>query len=433
MHTGYVSSAIGTAKPWLFAPVRPGETLAGLEMDLSVQMDRLVQDIFCPPLVVDCGIFLVPLTLLQSIYGDDYLRAFAGEVAPVNASSGGSDAMSARVYGQFPAGGRHVMQSWRGLKRDLVAQICRTYFSRENVPDTTPTPDGVDHVEVGPEFLPTAAGQITVETDNEGANFSEVLELTETWKADRLAETTYLEALHRFDVSGREARHIPEVVAWERRLLHPRQDLITTGSAFGAAGEFPADQTGVLERQFTVGSNALRFISGGVPASSLGVRINEHRSKRFRVTDPSFLVGITLVRWATHRTGFFNDDTDRTPGWSHAELMTLADDWCPPGTGFNDAVRPVGNSGTVPNGFSENQPAGVTAAAVIFDPMMYLFYGEAYYSINTDKDGHQRDSTGSVYDMLGNDFTTQGDTDDSEWSVITKSYVRLEVDTDLTL
>ena len=212
IHTGYVNSYVGQAKAWCFAPLRPGEALIETEMDVSVQMDRLLQDVYCPPLVVDTGLFLVPLTLLQSEYGDDYIRAFAGEFPTT-----GTQLYAARTQTAVTA----PYVAWDRLKYDLLAEVCRTYFSREFAQDA---PIGFkDSYFVGSEFLPTAAGEYTETLSDSAITESDVLDIINEIKQERLAETTYLESLHRFGVSGREARHIPEVVAWERRLMHPRR------------------------------------------------------------------------------------------------------------------------------------------------------------------------------------------------------------------
>ena len=139
---------------------------------------------------------------------------------------------------------------------------------------------------------------------------------------------------------------------------------------------------------------------------------------------PGFLVGAYVVREAVDRDGnFVNDDGD--PAYSHAELMTLADDWCPPGTGFNDAFRPVGNQDT---------PSQVSANfdVITFDPMMYLFYGEQFTDIE-DVGGLRREGTAHrYYDAAGRRIQTDTTTGTGVWTFYAKGLVRLEVHTDLT-
>lgn len=414
MHTGYTQTRLGDLKGWLFHPLRPGESLTGLEVSLSIQMDKLVQEIYSPPLIVDTGIWRVPLTLIQSAFGDDYVKAFAGEFPPAAALNRKTDGGS---------GGNIDYIAWKQIKYDLLAEIARTFFSRNDLGAQNVEPDQ-DHVFCGLEFLPAAAGehQTPVLTSaGSSVGTTTILDLLESLKQDRLEEATYLEALNRFGISGREARHIPEVVMWERRMLTPRQDLLVTGSGGDGTGA-PANPPRVQ-----IGNEAtakLAYVAGSVPAASLGLGISERRDKHFYSADPSILVGASLVRWATFRAGAWGHTDVADPRQeTHMALMLRADDWCPPGTGFNDAVRymETDTDGT----YSPNN------IAMSFDPMMYLWYGESYYSLG-QATGNQggRPNDEQVYNAVGQPLATQGSLGTS-WNVIQKGFARLDIRTDL--
>lgn len=423
MNTSYVSAELGDLQGWMFHPLRPGESLTGLECTVSMQMDKVVQEMYTPPLIVDIGVWRVPLTLVQSAFGDEYVKAFSGEYPPAAALD------SLRGSGGNPLS----VAVWQQLKYDLVAEIARTFFSRQNVEFTNKTPFD-DYVQVGNEFLPAAAGEATVVSNESTSTVQGVSELTEGLKQQRLEEATYLEALNRFGISGREARHIPEVVMWERRMLTPRQDLLVGGANEAGAGGSNGGtaRTQISSKQFGVG-NHFGFISSSTPAASLGVSINERRDKNFYSSDPSFLVGASLVRWATYRnaSGFWGGlPVASAPGSytagqliSHIDLMTYADDWCPPGTGFNDALRlvPPDTDGGFVNANNRTFMA--------FDPMMFLSYGEQYFHMRGGI-GAGRPEGIEAYDAVGNAITTQGN-NGPFWMAITKAFCRLDIRTDL--
>ena len=398
---------------FMFAPIRPGESLLNLELDLSLQSDRLVQDTYTPPLVVDIGVWHVPLTLLQSDDGDEYVKAFAGE-PPTLKSTNTTDGLK----------GDYEVNIWRGLSYDLVAEVARTFFSRTGIYPTYPTSGKLaPRVIIGNEFLPAAAGEYGIQPDTEVTQLEDVYESLLQFKAERLEETTYLEALHRYGVSGKEARNIPEVVMWERRVLHGRQDLLPTGGGENAATTqgTPPDRTLFTAKD---GSNVFNYLTSGVPAVSLGTQINETRNKVMKFNGPGYLVGAYVVREAVYREGNFVNNSDDAPYYSHADLMTLADDWCPPGTGFNDAFRAVGNG--------SNPTSIVTANDVItFDPMMYLFYGEQF--VDVQDVGGLRDALGVKYfNSAGTEINPRTSTGTGQWQFIAKGLARLEIHTDLT-
>ena len=397
---------------FMFAPIRPGESLLNLELDLSLQSDRLVQDTYTPPLVVDIGVWHVPLTLMQSEDGDAYVKAFAGEPPTLTSTN-----PTTNLNGDYEA------NMWRGLTYDLVAEVARTFFSRTGISPTYPTSGKLaPRVSIGREYLPAAAGEYGFQPDTTVTQLEDVLEPLLQFKAERLEETTYLEALHRFGVSGKEARNIPEVVLWERRVLHGRQDLLPTGGGENAASTqgTPPDRTLFTAKD---GTNVFNYLTSGVPAVSLGTQINEHRGKVMKFNGPGFLVGAYVVREAIYREGNYTEVNG--PYYSHADIMTLADDWCPPGTGFNDAFRAVGNGST---------PTSIvtTSDVITFDPMMYLFYGEQFADV--EDVGGLRDEGDAVtyYNGAGTEINPRTTSGTGQWQFIAKGLARLEVHTDLT-
>ena len=414
-HTFYTACRLGQMQGFMFAPIRPGESLLNLELDLSLQSDRLVQDQYTPPLIVDVGVWHVPLTLLQSEDGDDYVKAFAGEAPSNRSTNKTTDGYSSRAF-----------NIWRGLLYDLISEVARTFFSRTGL---TPTYSETGHlaprVFIGREFLPAAAGEYTILPTDTVTTLEDVYESLLEFKAQRLEETTYLEALHRYGVSGKEARNIPEVVLWERRVLHGRQDLLPSGGGENAASDqgTPPDRTLFTAKD---GTNIFNYLTSGVPAVSLGTQLNEQRNKVMKFNGPGFLVGGYVVREALLREGFFKD-ADEDPKYSHAELMTLADDWCPPGTGFNDAFRAVANG---------DNPSQITAAdntsCVTFDPMMYLFYGEQFSDIDSVGGLRNRQVANRYYDGAGREIFPATTSGTGAWSFYAKGLSRLEIHTDLT-
>ena len=131
-----------------------------------------------------------------------------------------------------------------------------------------------------------------------------------------------------------------------------------------------------------------------------------------------------MVRYAVQREGDFSQrgGSFGQPLGSHASLMTLADDWCPPGTGFNDAFRLVSNAVT-PDIFDVSTSS--IRQGVSFDPMVYFFYGEQYHNV-PDSSGKRGDSNLAYYDGAGAEITTSQD-----WQFICKGMARFEVATDL--
>ena len=425
-HTFLVGGSLGVLTPFLFMPVRPGETLTFTEADISVQLDRVIQDTYSVPLIVDIGIFLVPLTLLQNAFSDQYIRAFAGEPPSDSTVS----------VGQWQGGLTNNYVYYDFLEHDLTAEIARTYFARDQTSDST-TDRRVPGVPIATEFLPGAAGNsllITTETSGETTTATQdfVLDAITSYKTQRLNQTTYLETLNRFGVSGADARHIPEVIMWERRMLHPRSDNLVTGASNqNISGE--ADRT-LSAKVGTAGTDSMRYVTSGVPAVSLGVGISETRDKRMRVNDPSVLVGCVTIRDGIQRLSrYFGSANGSIP--THMNLMYMADDWCPPGTGFNDAVRYLHDTVADEDGL-----LGFTAPnnVIEFDPMIYLFYGEGYSNLADNTPG-QTTSIGSasaraseldsIFDGVGGELASRATA--PTWFHFTKGLVRFEIQTDL--
>ena len=209
----------------------------------------------------------------------------------------------------------------------------------------------------------------------------------------------------------------------------PRQDLLATGATEGDGGLLPP---GTLVNGSSLATTAFRYVASGTPASSVGIKVHERRDKVLKITDPSFILGMTLVRYGTRRPGIFvnnaSDISGAEPNMSHCELMLMADDWCPPGTGFNDAFRMQPQQ--ITGGFAQN------TTAFAFDPMMYLFYGEAYTSTdiiqNTGANERLRPGGQSFYDGTGKNIENAGEATPSDFNQITKAYCRFEINTDLT-
>ena len=397
----------------MFAPIRPGEALLNLDVQASVQSDRLIQDTYSAPLVLDYGIWFVPLTLLQSEYGDDYVKAFAGEPP-----TGGS-------ITRFTGVTTVNFRTWKTLEQDLVFSIARTYFSRQALETPTIPSDDIAPASapLGREFLPSAAGEYSVPITTTVTDLSHVLEPTVALAAERMEQTTFLEALARYDVKPSDYPNIPETILWERRVLQAREELLPTGGGPQTAStEPPAPPARTLstDQETTGGYN---YLTSAVPAVSLGTAIREKRNKTLKWTTPGFIVGAYVVREGTYRPGFYSGQ--RRPGGrglSHASAMTLANDWCPPGTGFNDAFRLLGNTD------GNDMFDSTKGSAFSFDPMLYFFYGETYVALV--QDGIRDDRYNTYFDATGKEIDPAATASD-RWSFINKGLAELTIHTDL--